>query len=92
MHFISRELGFQELYGANALSTAQLGALGIQLKKLERQYGTITDGKTYQSEIAMWRAMNEAYTKDFAKIGIEITYQKQSKHSDRFRTQIIGQY
>lgn len=29
------ELGFRELYGTNALSTAQLGALGIQLKKLE---------------------------------------------------------
>lgn len=45
------ELGFQELYGTNALSTAQLGALGIQLKKLERQYGTISKGKTYLSVV-----------------------------------------
>ena len=45
------ELGFQELYGTNALSTTQLGALGIQLKKLERQYGTISDGKTYLSVV-----------------------------------------
>nr|DAM36527.1 MAG TPA: Lethal factor [Caudoviricetes sp.] len=43
------ELGFKELYGTNELSTAQLGALGIQLKKLEREYGTISDGKTYLS-------------------------------------------
>lgn len=41
------ELGFSELYGTNELPTAQLGALGIQLKKLERQYGTINNGKTY---------------------------------------------
>lgn len=45
------ELGFKELYGTNALSTAQLGALGIQLKKLEREHGTISDGETYLSVV-----------------------------------------
>ena len=43
------ELGFSELYGTNELSTAQLGALGIQMKKLERRYGTIGEGETYLS-------------------------------------------
>lgn len=43
------ELGFKELYGTEALSTAQLGALGIELKRLEREYGVISSGKTYLS-------------------------------------------
>ena len=33
------ELGFKELYGTDNIPTAQLGALGIQLKKLEHKYG-----------------------------------------------------
>lgn len=41
------ELGFKELYGTGSIPTAQLGALGIELKKLERQYGVISGGKTY---------------------------------------------
>lgn len=43
------ELGFKELYGTNNIPTAQLGALGIQLKKLEQKYGVLSDGKVYLS-------------------------------------------
>lgn len=41
------ELGFQELYGTNAVDTAQLAALGIQLKKLEKEDHVIANNKVY---------------------------------------------
>lgn len=41
------ELGFTELYGTNAVDTAQLAALGIQLKKLEKQDGVLANNKVY---------------------------------------------
>lgn len=49
-------------------------------------------GKKYQSEIAMWRAVNSAYTSEFAKIGIDISYKKQSKRSKKLVTQKTGVY
>lgn len=49
-------------------------------------------GKVYQSEIAMWRAVNSAYTSEFAKIGINITFSGQNKKSSRLVTQKIGVY
>lgn len=48
--------------------------------------------RKYQSEIAMWRAMNKAYTSGFAKIGIEISYEKQPKKSGLLVTQKTGTY
>lgn len=49
-------------------------------------------GKKYQSEIAMWRAVNNAYTSEFAKIGIDISYKKQPKRSKKLVTQKTGVY
>lgn len=49
-------------------------------------------GKKYQSEIAMWRAVNSAYTSEFAKIGIDISYKKQPKRSKKLVTQKTGVY
>lgn len=49
-------------------------------------------GKKYQSEIAMWRAVNSAYTSEFAKIGINITYEKQPKRRSKLVTQKMGSY
>ena len=49
-------------------------------------------GKKYQSEISMWRAINNAYTSEFGKIGIDITFQKQRKRNDRVVTQKFGKY
>ena len=49
-------------------------------------------GRKYQSEIAMWRAVNKAYTSEFAKIGIEISYEKQPKKSGLLVTQKTGTY
>ena len=43
------ELGFKELYGTGSVPTAQLGALGIQLKKSERLYKTLAKNKVYLS-------------------------------------------
>ena len=41
------ELGFANLYGTENIPKAQLGALAIELKKYEREFGVINDGKTY---------------------------------------------
>lgn len=49
-------------------------------------------GKKFQSEIGMWRAVNDAYTSEFGKIGIKITYDKQKKRSGRLVTSNIGSY
>lgn len=49
-------------------------------------------GKKYQSEIAMWRAVNKAYTSEFGKIGIKITYDKQKKRNGKLTTQKVGTY
>lgn len=49
-------------------------------------------GKKFQSEIAMWRAVNKAYTSEFDKIGISISYQKQPKRSKKLLTQKTGTY
>ena len=49
-------------------------------------------GKKFQSEKAMWRAVNDAYTREFGKIGINITFTPQRKHTDRLVTQKTGTY
>lgn len=49
-------------------------------------------GRKFQSEISMWRAVNEAYTSEFAKIGVTITYKKRPKRSGRLVTQRTGTY
>lgn len=41
------ELGFRELYGTGSIPTAQLAALGIQLKKSEATYKTLANNKVY---------------------------------------------
>lgn len=40
----------------------------------------------------MWRAVNSAYTSEFGKIGINITYEKQSKRSGKLVTQKTGTF
>ena len=40
----------------------------------------------------MWRAVNAAYTAEFAKIGINITFTAQRKRSSLLVTQEIGTY
>lgn len=40
----------------------------------------------------MWKAVNDAYTREFGKIGIEITFTPQSKTRDKFITEKIGEY
>ena len=49
-------------------------------------------GKKYRSEKAMWKAVNDAYAKEFSKIGINISYDKQAKHSKKLVTQRTGTY
>lgn len=49
-------------------------------------------GKIFQSEKALWDAVNHAYTSEFAKIGIDITFAAQSKRSSRLVTRKIGNY
>lgn len=49
-------------------------------------------GKKFQSEKAMWRAVNSAYTSEFGKIGIEITFKSQKKKQSKLITQKTGTY
>lgn len=41
------ELGFKELYGTDSIPTAQLAAVGIELKKLEQQHHTLSNSDAY---------------------------------------------
>lgn len=63
-----------------------------QVSRAASRADAAVKGKKYQSEIAMWRAVNAAYTSEFAKIGIEITYTKQPKKTGRLVTQKTGRY
>lgn len=63
-----------------------------QVKSAAARADASLSGKKFQSEIAMWRAMNKAYTSEFAKIGIEITYDKQKKRTGKLVTQKTGIY
>lgn len=49
-------------------------------------------GKKFQSERAMWRAVNDAYTSEFGKIGISISFTGQKKRSSKLTTQKTGTY
>lgn len=42
--------------------------------------------------MAMWKAVNDAYTAEFSKIGTKITYEKQQKRSGKLTTQKTGSY
>lgn len=47
-------------------------------------------GKKFQSEYAMWMAMHDAYANSFAKIGVKITFTRQTKAQRKFVSQKIG--
>lgn len=68
------------------------GVSDKQVKAAAARAEKVVKGKKYQSEIAMWRAVNSAYTSEFAKIGIDISYKKQPKRSKKLVTQKTGVY
>ena len=68
------------------------GVSDKQVKAAAERAEKVVKGKKYQSEIAMWRAVNSAYTSEFAKIGIDISYKKQPKRSKKLVTQKTGVY
>lgn len=68
------------------------GVSGKAVKSAAKRADASVMSRKYQSEIAMWRAMNKAYTSEFAKIGIEISYEKQPKKSGLLVTQKTGTY
>ena len=49
-------------------------------------------GKRFQSERALWDAVNHAYTSEFAKIGIDITFSPQGKRTGKLITKKLGNY
>ena len=63
-----------------------------QVRSAAERANRAVKGKKYQSELAMWRAVNSAYTKEFAKIGIDISYERQPKRSGKLITQRTGTY
>ncbi len=76
-------------YSAKVTKSVASGQVNAAIKRAEN---SLKNGKTYQSEIAMWRAVNKAYTSEFAKIGIVITFDSKSKKSSKLVTQKIGRY
>lgn len=65
---------------------------GGQVRSAAKRADAAVSGKKYQSELAMWRAVNSAYASEFGKIGIEITFTEQKKKRSRLVTQKTGTY
>lgn len=63
-----------------------------QVRAAAQRADDAVTGKRFQSERAMWNAVNKAYTSEFAKIGINITFDAQSKRSSKLVTRKIGNY
>ena len=63
-----------------------------EVKAAAKRADSAVKGKKYQSELAMWRAVSVAYTSEFAKLGINITYTKQRKRSGKLVTKKVGTY
>lgn len=68
-----------------SVSQSQIQSAASRAEKIVR-------GKKHQSEKAMWRAVNDAYTQEFGKIGIKITFTKQNKKTAKLTTQNIGNF
>lgn len=75
-------------YSARVTKSVSLG----QVDRAARKADASLKGKNFRSEKAMWRAVNDAYTKEFGKIGINISYDKQAKRSKKLVTQRTGTY
>lgn len=65
---------------------------GRQVSAAAKKADGSLSGKKFQSEKAMWKAVNEAYTREFGKIGIDITFAPQRKRSSRLVTEKTGTY
>lgn len=76
-------------YSAKVTKSVTNKQVNAAVRRAEK---SLKNGKTYQSEIAMWRAVNKAYTSEFAKIGINITFESRTKKSNKLVTQKIGEY
>ena len=63
-----------------------------QVTKAASRADASLKGKKFQSERAMWRAVNDAYTSEFGKIGISISFTGQKKRSSKLTTQKTGTY
>ena len=63
-----------------------------QFKNAIKKAEASLSGKKYQSEGGMWKAINKAYTSEFAKIGVIISFTKQTKANSKLVTQKIGTY
>lgn len=63
-----------------------------QVSSAAARASSSVSGRTYQSERAMWRAVNDAYTSEMGRIGISITYTEQRKRSSNLVTQRTGTY
>lgn len=63
-----------------------------QVKRAASKADSRVSGKRYQSEKAMWSAVNKAYTSEFGKIGIDITFVPQRKTTGKLVTKKTGTY
>lgn len=64
-----------------------------QVEKAAKKAEEKAEKRTYFSERAMWKHLHRAYAKEFGRIGIEITFEKQRKaRNGKLVTQKIGTY
>lgn len=77
------------IYSAKVTKSVSDRQVSLAAKRADKA----VSGKKYQSELSMWRAVNSAYTTEFAKIGVDITYtKKNAKSNKKLVTQKIGVY
>ena len=65
---------------------------GKQIQATHRKAEQAIKGKKFQSEKAMWKALNTSLTKEFGKIGINIKFNEQTSKKKKLVTQKIGTY
>lgn len=63
-----------------------------RVRRAASRADSAVSGRKFQSEKAMWRAVNDAYTSEFGRIGIDITFTPQKKKSGKLVTQKTGTY
>lgn len=63
-----------------------------QVEKAAKKAEKSIENKPYWSEKGMWKLIHNAYSKEFDKIGIKISFEKQRKKKGRLVTQKIGTY
>ncbi|NPD32242.1 hypothetical protein HLV35_03040 [Eggerthellaceae bacterium zg-997] len=64
----------------------------LQAKRAAARADGTLKGRRFDSSKAMWQAVHDAYAAEFARIGVELSFDRKPKRSRRLVTQKIGVY